>query len=678
MSGSKNKARIDELTDKLNHLNHQYYQESSSEVSDFQFDQLLKELEQLETDHSEFKRPDSPTQRVGGGITKNFETVKHRFRMLSLSNTYTAEGLVEFDARVAKGLEGQEYEYVCELKFDGVALSMIYKNGILTQAITRGDGEKGDDITTNVKTIRTLPLKVTSANLSADFEVRGEGFMPKNVFEELNKSRQETGDPLLANPRNTTSGTLKMQDSAIVANRKIDCYLYSLHGESLPVKTHEESIQYMESLKLNVSPTYRKCTNIAEVLNYIKEWETKRHELPVETDGIVIKVNKLNQQDQLGFTAKSPRWAIAYKYQSESAPTRLNHITPQVGRTGAITPVAELEPVQLAGTTVKRASLHNSNEIERLDIREGDTVFVEKGGEIIPKITAVDLSKRSNQEVFKYFTHCPECGTELIRLENEAVHYCSNQQSCPPQVSGRIEHFISRNALKIETLGPQTIKGLIAAGLISNPADLYLLIYEQLNGLKLEDGDSKGRSIQEKTATNILSSIEKSKEIPFENVLFGLGIRYVGKTVAEKLVDHFESIDNIIAASLEELLEANEIGERIAQSLIDYFKQEANLQIIADLKSAGVKMTGVKKLVFDGVLKDQVFVVSGTFETMDREQLKNVIKENGGKLGSSISGKTNYLVAGENMGPSKKEKAEKLGVILLTEDEFTKMIGVNA
>ena len=679
MSDSKTKIRIDELTDKLSNYNHRYYQENASDISDQEFDHLLKELEQLELDYPLLKRPDSPTQRVGGTITKDFATRYHKYPMLSLSNTYSEDEIKEFDARVKKLLGESPFEYFCELKFDGVALSVTYENGQITQGVTRGDGEKGDDISQNAKTIRTLPLNIQSKEFPQSFEVRGEAFMPKDVFYNLNKEREKAGEALLANPRNTTSGTLKMQDSSIVASRKIDCYLYGLYGENLPVRTHEESIEFLKSMHFNVSPTFKKCRNLAEVLAYIKEWETKRLDLPVETDGIVIKVNSLDQQEQLGFTAKSPRWAIGYKYKSESAESTLLDISYQVGRTGAVTPVAELEPVQLAGTTVKRASLHNSNEIERLDIRIGDKVFVEKGGEIIPKITGVNLDKRdktSSKTV--YISKCPECDTPLIREENEAVHYCPNKNQCPPQVSGRIEHFISRHALNIETLGPRTIQGLIQQGLIKNPADLFDLTFEKIMGLKLDDENNKtkGRSIQNKTATNILRSIELSKKAPFEDVLYGLGIRYVGRTVAEKLVEHFETIDNLSHARLEELIEAPEIGERIAASVVDYFRLEANLRVIERLKTAGLKLELERNPLenIDSPLSGRTFVVTGTFEQYGREELKKMIKSHGGKVGSSLSSKTDFLVAGANMGPSKKSKAEELGIQILSENAFDEML----
>ena len=678
---SEIKSHIDKLTDELNHHTYIYYQESRAEITDFEFDQLLKELEKLEAEYPQYQREDSPTHRVGGTITKSFNTVHHKYPMLSLGNTYSKEDLAEFDKRVEKGLGTSEYEYICELKFDGVAISLTYENGLLKQAVTRGDGVKGDEVTTNAKTIKTIPLKL-KGDYPASFEVRGEVFMPKEVFKHLNEERQKQGEPLLANPRNTASGTLKMQDSAVVAKRKLDCFLYSLLGENLEPQTHEAALQLLETLGFNVSPTYKKCQTIDEVFDYINYWDQKRHELPLETDGIVIKVNSSDQQKELGFTAKSPRWAISYKYKAEAAQTRLRNITYQVGRTGAITPVAELEPVLLAGTTVKRASLHNANEIERLDIRVGDLVFVEKGGEIIPKITKVNLEKRSSDSTpTQYITDCPECGTELIRKEGEANHYCPNQDACPPQVQGRMEHFISRNAMDIANLGPNTIKGLFDKHLIKGIADLYELNFENLNGLKFEvvdlvTGDVKSRSIKDKTAQNIVESLEKSKVTPFESVLFGLGIRYVGKTVAEKLAEHFKNIDALMSATYEEILEVHEIGERIAESVIDFFGIEDNRQLVERLKSSGLQMeileqesTQDLEQVFDG----KTVVVSGVFERFDRDELKGLIKSMGGKVASSITGNTDFLVAGDKMGPAKLEKAEKLGTKILSEAEFIEM-----
>lgn len=675
------KKQIDQLTEELNYHNYLYYQESRTEISDFDFDHKLKELEHLEQKHPQYKRPDSPTQRVGGTITKNFNTVYHKYPMLSLGNTYSKEELIDFDKRVAKGLGTEDYEYFCELKFDGVAISILYENGILKQAVTRGDGEKGDEVTSNVRTIKTIPLSV-SGQFPPVFEVRGEVFMPKKAFEQLNAERENAGEALLANPRNTASGTLKMQDSAIVASRKLDCYLYALLGENLSTKTHGESITLLEHLRFNVSPTYQKCKSIEEVFDYIEKWEQKRHTLPVETDGIVIKVDSYAHQEELGFTAKNPRWAIAYKYKAEGAETRLNGITYQVGRTGAITPVAELEPVLLAGTTVKRASLHNANEIERLNIRVGDRVFVEKGGEIIPKITGVNLEKRKNGSLqVAYIANCPECGSELIRKPGEAVHYCPNSTSCPPQVRGRVEHFISRNAMDINHLGPNTIKGLFDKQLITGIADLYSLTYEDLNGLKFEiqnpiTGEIKTRSIKEKTAQNILDSLEKSKKVPFENVLFGLGIRYVGRTVAEKLAEHFKGIENLKKAEFRDIVSVYEIGERIAESVVDFFSQQENLELVSRLQNAGLQFqtNTVSDSPQNQIFAGKTLVVSGVFSDFDREELKKLIKSLGGKVAGSITGKTDFLVAGSNMGPAKLAKAEELGTSILSEAEFKEMI----
>ena len=677
MDNTDVKQKIEALTDELNHHNYLYYQKSEPIISDYEFDQKLKELEALEAAHPSLKLPHSPTSRVGGDITKDFETVVHKYRMLSLGNTYSKEELEEFDNRVRKGLGTDEYEYFCELKFDGVAISLIYEGGLLQRAVTRGDGTKGDDITTNAKTIRTIPLKLAGDFPSA-FEVRGEVYMPKQHFIELNKQREEDGEATLANPRNTTSGTLKMQDSKVVADRKLDCFMYSYLDDDEKFNTHESAIHFLESAGFNVSQTYRKCQSLAEVFDYIGEWEDRRHELPVETDGVVIKVNDLNHQSELGFTAKNPRWAISYKFKAESAQTNLEGVSYQVGRTGAITPVAELTPVFLAGTTVKRASLHNANEIERLGVQIGDTVSVEKGGEIIPKITGVDLSKRRNNTPFVYIDKCPECGTPLVRKEGEAQHYCPNQESCPPQVQGRIEHFISRNAMNIETLGPRTIKGFLSKGLIRDLSDLYHLTFDQINGLQFEEVDETGevtkRSIKEKTATNIIESISKSKEVPFERVLFGLGIRYVGKTVAEKLAEQFSTIDQLAKASFEEIVAVHEIGERIAESVSAFFSDSTNVELVESLKASGLQMEVVKKEGTSDQLKGLTFVVSGVFEGYGRDELKNLIKSQGGKIASSISSKTNYLVAGANMGPAKKEKAESLGIAILDEVAFNQLI----
>uniref|UniRef100_UPI004048576C NAD-dependent DNA ligase LigA n=2 Tax=Roseivirga sp. TaxID=1964215 RepID=UPI004048576C len=681
MTAEQAKSEIERLTAALNYHSELYYQKSTSEITDFEFDQLLNQLAKLEEEFPQFKAADSPTQRVGGTITKEFESVVHKYPMLSLGNTYSEEDLIDFDNRVAKGLEGQVYEYFCELKFDGVALSLTYENGILKQAVTRGDGTQGDDITANAKTIRSIPLKL-KANVPPLFEVRGEAFFPIKEFQRVNAEREDIGLEQLANPRNAASGTLKMQDSSVVASRKLDCFLYYLLGEHLGYSTHSQAMEAIQSWGFNVSPTYRKCSSIKDVIEYIHEWEKKRLTLPVETDGIVIKVNDLNQQDQLGFTAKSPRWAISYKYKAESASTLLESISYQVGRTGAVTPVANLSPVLLAGTTVKRASLHNANEIARLDLRIGDTVFVEKGGEIIPKVTGVDLAARNpNSTPVEYLHECPECQTALVRQEGEAAHYCPNTDGCPPQILGRVEHFIQRKAMDIESLGPETLRGLLQNKLIENYADLYSLTYEQLNGLEFtlnseKKGENSVRSLREKSASNIIQAIEASKNVPFERVLFGLGIRFVGKTVAEKLAKHFQTIENLAQASFEMLTTVDEIGDRIAQSVIDFFADEAHLLMIEKLKSAGVQLASLhEEIVPEGnALLDKTFVISGVFSQFSRDELQDKIKANGGKVISSISKKLDYLVAGDKMGPSKLEKATQLGIKIISEEEFIQMI----
>ncbi|MEQ8906551.1 NAD-dependent DNA ligase LigA [Ekhidna sp.] len=690
MNSEEVKKKIEALTEELNHHNYLYYQKSKPEITDYEFDQKLKELELLEHKYPELKLSHSPTSRVGGDITKEFETVVHKYPMLSLGNTYSKEELIDFDGRVKRGLGTDDYEYICELKFDGVAISLKYEDGILTRGITRGDGTKGDDITTNVKTIRSIPLKIRGNNYPSSFEVRGEVFMPKQQFIELNegvkkenKQREVEGKSpltLYANARNTTSGTLKMQDSKIVADRKLDCYLYSYLDDSDSYDTHEASLKFLEEVGFNVSRTYKKCATIDEVFDFINHWDQERHKLEVETDGIVIKVNSIAQQSELGFTAKNPRWAISYKFKAESAITTLNDIVYQVGRTGAITPVAELEPVLLAGTTVKRASLHNANEIERLDVRIGDSVNVEKGGEIIPKITSINLESRpSDAKQISYITVCPECSTPLIRKEGEAQHYCPNRDGCPPQVQGRIEHFISRNAMNIESLGPRTIAGFLKRKLINDLSDLYTLTFDDINNLQFEEvdeltGETTKRSIKEKSAKNIIASIQKSKEIPFERVLFGLGIRYVGKTVAEKLAQHFESIDRLMDASFDEIVSVHEIGERIAESVVEYFRDEESRTMIHRLQEAGLSFQIERQEGAGDHFKGLTFVVSGVFDSFGRDELKNLIKQNGGKVASSISSKTNYLVAGENMGPAKKEKADSLGITILNESSFRELL----
>lgn len=668
MTSTEAKKRIETLTKEIEHHNRLYYIEDKPAISDFEFDQLLEELINLEKKFPELTRPDSPTQRVGGGLTKVFESVAHEFPMLSLSNTYSEQELRDFDERVRKGLDGEPYEYFCELKFDGVSISLVYEDGLLIRAVTRGDGVRGDNVTLNAKTIRSIPLRVSGKDHPSKFEVRGEIFMPRKVFEELNKEQEEAGEQPYANARNTASGTMKLQDSAEVSRRKLSCYAYYLLMQNQKFTTHEACIKSLESWGFHVSPTYKKCKDINAVLKYISEWEHKRHDLPLDTDGVVIKVNQLDQQDVLGMTAKSPRWAVAFKYKTESAKTRLNDITYQVGRTGAVTPVAELQPVQLAGTTVKRASLHNANEIARLDLRIGDLVSVEKGGEIIPKVTGVELSARpAHSAPLKYITKCPECGTVLIRLEGEALHYCPNEKTCPPQVTGRIEHFVHRKAMDINTLGERTINQLFRKGLVNSPADLYELTQQDLMSL---DG------FKEKSSLNVLQGIERSKETPFEGVLFALGIRHVGKTVAEKLARHFGSIDHLSAASREELLQAPDIGEKIADTVYNYLRRPEFIKEIQRLKQAGLKFKSESKIIepVSDKLGGKSFVVSGVFSGYERDQIKEVIETNGGKVLSGVSGKTDFLVAGDQMGPSKREKAQKLGVKIISEEEFNKLL----
>ncbi|MFC2125460.1 NAD-dependent DNA ligase LigA [Bacteroidota bacterium] len=669
MTKEEAKKEIKQLIDELNYYNEQYYQHHQSIISDYEFDMKLKRLQELESNFLEFQYSYSPTRRVGGAITKSFETVQHRYPMLSLSNTYSEDELKDFDTRVNKGLEGENYEYFCELKFDGVAISLTYENGILIRAVTRGDGFRGDDITANAKTIRTIPLKISANSFPEIFEVRGEVFMPNDVFDKLNTERQKDGEPLLANPRNTTSGTLKMQDSSIVASRNLNCYLYSLLGDNLNIETHEEAMKKLENWGFNVSTTYKKCMSMTEVFNYINHWENRREKLPLETDGIVIKVNNYPQQQKLGFTSKFPRWAIAYKYKTESARTRLLSIDYQVGRTGSITPVANLEPVLLAGTTVKRASLHNANEIKRLDIHDRDMVFIEKGGEIIPKITGIDtIGRKSDSKPVQFINKCPECGTELIRKEQEANHYCPNQEGCPPQIKGKIEHFIQRNAMDINSLGEKTINALYEYGLVRNVADLYHLRPDDIQQLE---------GFKELSTANLIGGIEASKNVSYENVLYGLGIRYVGRTVAEKLASHFENIDNLTKASFEELIQAPEIGEKIAKSVVTYFQDEKNMELIESLRLSGLKfkLDKLTTVISSGnTLEGLTFVISGTFDNYGRDELKSLIKQHGGKVLSAISGNLDYLLAGENMGPAKRRKAVDLGIPIINESDFKKMI----
>jgi len=665
MSKSKASDRIDELREELNLYNIKYYQEDNSLISDQAFDQLLEELIALEKEYPEYYSEYSPSQRVGGTISKSFKTVKHQYPMLSLGNTYSEDELVEFDKRVSKGLGEAEYEYFCELKFDGVAISLKYEHGKLVQSITRGDGIKGDDVINNVRTIKSIPLTISST-VPANFEVRGEVLLSKESFAKINQERFEANEELYANARNTASGTIKMLDSTTVAHRNLTCNTYSLLSDDLPL-THEDSIELIKSWGLNVSPTYKKCQSITEVIAYIHHWDKKRHDLNVDTDGIVIKVNSHFQQQELGFTAKSPRWAIAYKYKAEQASTELLDITYQVGRTGAITPVAELKPVLLSGTTVKRASLHNANEIERLNVHHNDIVYVEKGGEIIPKITGVDESKRKKQNrPFKFIENCPECDTELIRNEGEAQHYCPNEKRCPPQIKGRIAHFIHRKAMNIDSLGEKTIAQLYDSNLVQNPAGLYFLKIDEV--LKLE-------GFKELSAKNLIKGINDSKAAPFEAVLFALGIRHVGKTVAEKLVQHFINIDALMLADRESLIGVREIGERIADSVIAFFNDKDHQQEIALLKEAGLNFEIKQSEVpVSNTLNGKTFVISGVFSGYSRDELKTLIKQHGGTVISSISAKLGYLLAGDKMGPAKLAKAQSLGTNIVSEKDFEKMI----
>lgn len=668
MSKESAKKRIEELTKLLSEHNYKYYVLGKPSISDFEFDQQLEELIQLEKDYPEFLSSSSPSQRVGGDITKEFPTVKHKYPMLSLSNSYSKDDLNAFDSRVRKDVNG-ELEYICELKYDGIAIGITYENGELKRAVTRGDGVQGDDITGNVKTVRSIPLRLQNGNFPNEFEVRGEIFMPRLVFEQLNKDREEIGDSLLANPRNTAAGTLKMQNSKIVASRRLDAFIYFVLGDSLSFKTHEESLEQARAWGFKVSADYKVCNNINEVFDYIDYWDTKRFDLPYDTDGVVIKVNSFEQQRQLGATAKSPRWAIAYKFKAKEVATVLESIQYQVGRTGAITPVANLKPVQLAGTTVKRASLHNEDIIEKLGLCIGDTVYVEKGGEIIPKIVGVDTSKRTGAETkVKFTTHCPECNTHLVRNEGEAQHFCPNETGCPPQLKGRITHFITRKAMDIDSLGEETIEQLFDAGLIKNAADLYTLSLEQLLPLP---------RMANKSATNLIEGIALSKNVPFERVLYALGIRHVGETMARKIARYAKSIEKLISMKVDDLVVIDEVGERIAESIVSYFSDPANMNIVSRLKEYGLnfELSEEQLSKTSDILAGNVFVVSGVFDKFSRDEVKALIEDNGGKCVGSISSKTNYLVAGEKMGPSKLAKAQKLNVNIINEQDLLELIG---
>ena len=674
MSSATAKEKINQLSKEIEQHNYNYYVLDKPTISDYDFDMMLEELITLEKQYPEYLSPNSPSQRVGGQITKEFKSVQHKYAMLSLANSYSKEDLKDFDDRVKKGLGitaadlfSNGVEYVCELKFDGLSISLTYEQGKLTQAVTRGDGVQGDDVTTNVKTIRSIPLQL-KGDYPDFFEIRGEIFLPLSMFAEINKEREEIGDAPLANPRNAASGTMKMQDSSVVAKRKLDCYLYYMMGDNLPATTHYENLEHAKTWGFKISPYTKLCNSIDEVFDFIDHWDKKRNDLPFDIDGIVIKVNSYAQQQQLGFTAKSPRWAIAYKFKAEQVSTVLESISYQVGRTGAITPVANLKPVLLAGTTVKRASLHNADIIEKLDVRIGDYVFVEKGGEIIPKIVGVDLSKRKpDAEPVKYITHCPECGSLLERREDEANHYCVNENHCPPQIKGKIEHFVSRKAMNIDSLGGETIEQLYDAQLINNIADIYELKKEQL--LPLE-------RMAEKSANNLLEGIEASKQIPFERVLYAIGIRHVGETTAKKIARKVKNIEALINASEEELMSIDEVGGVIAKSIAAYFADNENKNIIERLKNYGLQFELSEEQLQSTTdkLGGKTFVISGVFQKYSRDELKDLIEKNGGKNTGSISGKTNYLLAGDNMGPEKLKKAEKLGVAIISEDDFLTLI----
>ena len=683
-------AKIKALRDELERHNYNYYVLSAPTISDFEFDKMMKELQELEAAHPEFADPDSPTRRVGSDLSKEFEQVVHKYPMLSLGNTYSEDEIRDFYDRTTRSLN-EPFEIVAELKYDGTSISLTYEKGRLVRAVTRGDGTRGDDVTANIKTIRSVPLRLRGSDFPEEFEIRGEVLLPWAEFDRLNKEREEQEEPLFANPRNAASGTLKQQNPAIVASRKLDAYFYYLLGENLPAEGHYENLQAARAWGFKIPDVIRKCQSLQDIFDYIAYWDVERKNLPVATDGIVLKVNSLRQQRNLGFTSKSPRWAIAYKFQAERAETRLNSVSFQVGRTGTVTPVANLEPVLLAGTVVKRASLHNADIIEGLDLRIGDQVYVEKGGEIIPKIVGVNVEARcalmNNEELtmnnepndhyslfitnyslskVRFIRVCPECGTPLVRPEGEAAYYCPNESGCPPQIKGRIEHFVTRKAMNIN-IGPETVEDLYNAGYVKDSADLYTLTVADL--LRLERW-------AEKSARNLMSSLEESKQVPFERVLFGLGIRFVGETVAKRLASAFHSIEALEQASLEDLVAVDEIGERIAQSVLSYFSDEKNRTLVNRLKEQGLRMAVSEEQLANRSekLKGLTIVISGTFSKHSRDEYKAMIEQHGGKNSGSVSGKTDYILAGENMGPAKLEKAAKLGVKIINEDAFLNML----
>ncbi len=659
---------IESLTGQIHKYNQLYYVENKSEISDYDFDQLLKRLEALEANFPEFAFDNSPTKRVGGDLTKKFESVVHRFPMLSLSNTYSEEEIIDWENRLKK-ISNESLEFVCELKYDGVAIGIRYENGQLSKAVTRGDGTQGEDVTINIRTIRTIPLQLTG-DFPADFEIRGEIFMPLDRFQKLNEDRELNQEQLFANPRNTASGTLKMQDSKVVAERGLDSFLYGIYGNDLPIENHFDAVQNASQWGFKV-PLMRerfieKTNTIEGIMDFIHYWDQQRQHLPFEIDGVVIKVNNYQQQQQLGFTAKSPRWAIAYKFKTERVETILESVDYQVGRTGAVTPVANLKAVQLGGTTVKRASLHNSDQIEKLNLHVLDAVYVEKGGEIIPKIVGVNLDKRlATAEKIEFISHCPECHSLLIKREGEAHHFCMNELACPPQLKGKIEHFIARKVMNIDGLGAETVDLLFEKGLIRSVADLYDLNFDQLVALD---------RMADKSANNLLQGLKASVEIPFERVLFALGIRFVGETVAKKLAKFFKNIESIQSASYDELIQVDEIGERIAISVQQFFSDDANLMLINRLKEAGLQFSIVEKEGVTALLEGKSFVVSGVFTSFSRDEIKELIELNGGKNVSAISAKTDFVLAGDNMGPAKLKKAESLGITILSEDAFIQLL----
>ena len=668
MSDTTIQQQIETLRAELHRHNHNYYVLNAPEISDFEFDRLMRELQDLEQAHPEFHDDNSPTMRVGSDLSKEFRQVAHKYPMLSLGNTYSEGEVTEFYERARKMLGDEDFEICCEMKYDGTSISLTYENGLLVSAVTRGDGVQGDDVTDNVKTIRTIPLKLQGKDYPQSFEIRGEILMPWSVFEKLNEERAANEEPLFANPRNAASGTLKLQNSSVVASRKLDAYLYYMLGEELPCDGHYENLQKAREWGFKISDATRKTHTLQEVFDFIRYWDTERKNLPVATDGIVLKVNSLRQQKNLGYTAKSPRWAIAYKFQAERACTRLNSISYQVGRTGAVTPVANLDPVQLSGTSVKRASLHNADIIKGLDLHIGDMVYVEKGGEIIPKITGVDKEARFLLgDKITFITRCPECATPLMRNEDEAAHYCPNDKACPPQIKGKIEHFITRKAMNIDGMGPETVEQFYNAHLIKNIADLYTLRATDLQRLE---------RMGERSANNIIGGIRQSTEVPYPRVLFALGIRYVGETVAKKLANAFPTIEQLQSATLDDLIHVDEIGERIAQSVIQWFADEDNRQLIERLKAAGLQFSLSEEQLSNRTdrLAGKSIVISGIFTHHSRDEYKALIEQHGGKNVGSISGKTSFILAGENMGPSKLEKATKLGVAIINEEEFLKMI----